>query len=89
MSKWTTYLDEHQHQYLGELLDFLRIPSISSLAKHKENIQQALKKKYRTKQQPAKFTVKNIFVHLTKLSILFNIEIDPKNKSFNISYERV
>ena len=55
----------------------------------KANIQQALKKKYRTKQQPAKFTVKNIFVHLTKLSILFNIEIDPKNKSFNISYERV
>ena len=55
----------------------------------KENIQQALMKKYRTKQQPAKFTVKNIFVHLTKLSILFNIEIDPKNKSFNISYERV
>ena len=55
----------------------------------KENIQQALKKKYRTKQQPAKFTVKNIFVHLTKLSILFNIEIDPQNKSFNISYERV
>ena len=54
----------------------------------KANIQQALKKKYRTKQQPAKFTVKNIFVHLTKLSILFNIEIDPKNKSFNISYER-
>ena len=55
----------------------------------KANIQQALKKKYRTKQQPAKFTVKNIFVHLTKLSILFNIEIDPQNKSFNISYERV
>jgi len=55
----------------------------------KANIQQALKKKYRKKQQPAKFTVKNIFVHLTKLSILFNIEIDPKNKSFNISYERV
>ena len=55
----------------------------------KENIQQALKKKYRTKQRPAKFTVKNVFVHLTKLSILFNIEIDPKNKSFNISYERV
>ena len=55
----------------------------------KANIQQALKKKYRTKQQPAKFTVKNIFVHLTKLSILFNIEIDPKNKSFHISYERV
>ena len=55
----------------------------------KANIQQALMKKYRTKQQPAKFTVKNIFVHLTKLSILFNIEIDPKNKSFNISYERV
>jgi len=55
----------------------------------KENIQQALKKKYRTKQQPAKFTVKNVFVHLTKLSILFNIEIDPQNKSFNISYERV
>jgi len=55
----------------------------------KANIQQALKKKYRTKQQLSKFTVKNVFVHLTKLSILFNIEIDPKNKSFNISYERV
>ena len=55
----------------------------------KANIQQALKKKYRTKQQPAKFTVKNFFVHLVKLSICFNIEIDSQNKSFNISYERV
>lgn len=55
----------------------------------KAKIQQALKKKYRTKKQPAQFTVKNFFVHLLKLSICFNIEIDPKNKTFNINYERV
>lgn len=55
----------------------------------KAKIQQAIKIKYRMQQQPQNFTVKNFFVHLVKLSICFNIEIDPKNKSFNISYERV
>ncbi len=55
----------------------------------KQKIQQALKIKYRMQQQPQNFTVKNFFVHLIKLSICFNIEIDLKNKSFNISHERV
>ena len=55
----------------------------------KAKIQQALKRKYRTKKNPEAFKVRNFFIHLMKLSICFNIEIDPQKKTFNISYERV
>ena len=37
MTSWETYLHEHQQQYLEELLEFLRIPSISSLPEHKDD----------------------------------------------------
>jgi acetylornithine deacetylase/succinyl-diaminopimelate desuccinylase-like protein len=41
MGSWEDYLLEHQQQYLDELLEFLRIPSISSLPDHKEDVQTA------------------------------------------------
>jgi acetylornithine deacetylase/succinyl-diaminopimelate desuccinylase-like protein len=41
MGSWESYLREHKQQYLEELLEFLRIPSISSLPEHKEDVQQA------------------------------------------------
>jgi acetylornithine deacetylase/succinyl-diaminopimelate desuccinylase-like protein len=41
MEQWETYLDEHRDQFLDELLDFLRIPSISSLPDHGKHVQQA------------------------------------------------
>jgi len=34
MGNWENYLNEHQSQYLQELSEFLRIPSISSLPEH-------------------------------------------------------
>lgn len=40
-SQWETYLDENQDRFLEELLDFLRIPSISALPEHAEDVQQA------------------------------------------------
>ena len=43
MAEWTDYLASHRDQFLTELLDFLRIPSISSLPEHAEDIQQAAK----------------------------------------------
>ena len=36
-----TYLEAHRPQHLDELLDFLRIPSISSLPEHANDIHQA------------------------------------------------
>jgi acetylornithine deacetylase/succinyl-diaminopimelate desuccinylase-like protein len=41
MGSWEDYLREHQQQYLDELLEFLRIPSISSLPEHKEDVHTA------------------------------------------------
>jgi acetylornithine deacetylase/succinyl-diaminopimelate desuccinylase-like protein len=38
---WATYLQEHQPQHQNELLEFLRIPSISSLPEHAPAVQQA------------------------------------------------
>ena len=41
MSKWKTYLEEHESRFLNEMLDFLRIPSISALPEHAGHVQQA------------------------------------------------
>ena len=41
MTSWQNYLKEHQAQYLNELIDFLRIPSISSLSEHQQDVQKA------------------------------------------------
>jgi acetylornithine deacetylase/succinyl-diaminopimelate desuccinylase-like protein len=41
MAAWETYLNEHKDRFLEELLDFLRIPSISSLRDHVPDIQRA------------------------------------------------
>lgn len=41
MAQAETYLGEHQHRYLHELLDFLRIPSISSLPQHAADVERA------------------------------------------------
>ncbi len=38
---WETYLVEHQSQYQDELLEFLSIPSISSLPSHAADVHQA------------------------------------------------
>ncbi len=38
---WQTYLDTHELQYQDELLEFLRIPSISSLPEHAEDVRRA------------------------------------------------
>ena len=41
MASWENYLKEHKSQYLDELLDFLRIPSISSQPDHENDVQRA------------------------------------------------
>jgi acetylornithine deacetylase/succinyl-diaminopimelate desuccinylase-like protein len=41
MGSWENYLQERRQQYLAELLEFLHIPSISSLPEHKDDVQQA------------------------------------------------
>ena len=41
MAKWETFLEEHKSQYLEELLDFLRIPSISSLPENADDVKRA------------------------------------------------
>jgi len=41
MNPWETYLVEHKDRFVGELLEFLRIPSISSLPDHKAHVQSA------------------------------------------------
>jgi len=41
MVPWEGYLHEHRDRFLDELLEFLRIPSISSLPEHKEDVQGA------------------------------------------------
>lgn len=41
MADWERYLDEHQARSYAEFLDFLRIPSISSLPEHADDVQRA------------------------------------------------
>ncbi|MDB4896076.1 MAG: peptidase [Firmicutes bacterium] len=41
MSKWAGYLTEQRPRFLNEMLDFLRIPSISSLPEHATDVQHA------------------------------------------------
>jgi acetylornithine deacetylase/succinyl-diaminopimelate desuccinylase-like protein len=41
MIAWETYLNEHKDQFINELLEFLRIPSISSLSDHIPDVRRA------------------------------------------------
>ncbi|MDZ4164579.1 MAG: dipeptidase [Smithellaceae bacterium] len=41
MGAWETYLGEHKERFLKELMDFLRIPSISALPAHSGDVQRA------------------------------------------------
>lgn len=41
MANWETYLEENKPRFLNEMLDFLRIPSISSLSEHSSDVQRA------------------------------------------------
>jgi acetylornithine deacetylase/succinyl-diaminopimelate desuccinylase-like protein len=41
MTAWKNYLEENQDRYLKELLEFLSIPSISSLKAHKADVEKA------------------------------------------------
>ena len=41
MSDWQDYLAQNQDRYLNELLDFLRIPSISSLPENSDDVRRA------------------------------------------------
>ncbi|CAN5777634.1 dipeptidase [soil metagenome] len=38
---WEQYLSDHRQQHLDELLEFLRIPSVSSLPEHKDDMRRA------------------------------------------------
>jgi len=41
MAEWQQYLDENQPRFLDELLEFLSIPSVSSLSLHTPDVQRA------------------------------------------------
>lgn len=41
MQTWKEYLNSHQDRFVEELKDFLRIPSISSLSEHKQDVKDA------------------------------------------------
>jgi acetylornithine deacetylase/succinyl-diaminopimelate desuccinylase-like protein len=41
MSSWESYLEQHQPRFHEELLDFLRIPSVSAIPAHAADVQRA------------------------------------------------
>ena len=41
MTGWQHYLDEHQSRFVDELMEFLRIPSVSSLSEHTGDVARA------------------------------------------------
>jgi len=41
MTKWKAYLEANRPRFLDEMLDFLRIPSISALPEHADDVQRA------------------------------------------------
>ena len=38
---WKTYLDQNQSRFVGELVDFVRIPSVSALDEHFNDVVKA------------------------------------------------
>ena len=43
MNSWETYLEEHREVALADMVDFLRIPSISAQKEHKADVERAAK----------------------------------------------
>ncbi len=41
MTPWENYLVQHKDRFLDELMDFLRIPSISALPEHMPDVERA------------------------------------------------
>ncbi|ASL62540.1 dipeptidase [Bacillus cereus] len=41
MSDWKTYLEEHEQKFLDEFIEFLRIPSLSTLPEYSKDLRQA------------------------------------------------
>jgi acetylornithine deacetylase/succinyl-diaminopimelate desuccinylase-like protein len=41
MTAWQSYLDEQQPAFLEQLIDFLKIPSVSSLSEHADDVRKA------------------------------------------------
>jgi acetylornithine deacetylase/succinyl-diaminopimelate desuccinylase-like protein len=41
MTPWEAYLEEHRNRFVEELIEFLKIPSISSLPQHADDVQRA------------------------------------------------
>lgn len=41
MSKYDAYLEQHRETHVQQLLDFLRIPSVSALPRHKDDVRRA------------------------------------------------
>lgn len=41
MADWQRYLDDNQGRFLDELFDYLRIPSVSSMSEHADDVQRA------------------------------------------------
>jgi acetylornithine deacetylase/succinyl-diaminopimelate desuccinylase-like protein len=41
MPQWQSYLEQNQDRFLSELIDFVRIPSISALPEHAQDVQRA------------------------------------------------
>src|SRR5262249_39651970 len=41
MQPWESYLQKHRERFLNDLLEFLRIPSISSLSEHVTDVRLA------------------------------------------------
>ena len=41
MTTWQSYLSKNQDRFIEELLDFIRIPSVSALPEHAEDVQGA------------------------------------------------
>ena len=41
MTSWQNYIEDHREHYVEELCDFLRIPSISSLSEHADDVRRA------------------------------------------------
>ena len=41
MTSWQEFIEGHREQYVNELCDFLRIPSVSSLSEHADDVKRA------------------------------------------------
>src|SRR6476661_9407688 len=91
MQAWKDYLDQHKDRFLDELLQLLRIPSVSARSEHKQDMiacAEAVKQRlqeagadtvtiYQTPSQPVVFAEKRVDASRPTVLVYGHYDVQP------------